>query len=79
MNNARIHWIDSLRGLAIILMIIFHFFFDLSLLEIQKTDFHSPFWLIFGHFIRFTFLILVGFSLYLSYLCIEPLAGFFLQ
>ena len=63
----RIHWVDLLRSIAIISMVIFHFFYDLKLLELQIYDFHSGFWFFFGHFIRFIFIGLVGASLYLSY------------
>jgi uncharacterized membrane protein len=67
-SKARIHWADLLRGIAILSMVIFHFFYDLDLISTSyNIDYHSGFWLIFGNFIRFSFLSLVGFSLYLSY------------
>ena len=72
METERIHWVDSFRGLAIFMMMIFHIFFDLDLLGIYSIDFHTTFWLVFGHIIRLTFLTLVGVSLYLSYKKREP-------
>lgn len=67
MKTERIHWVDSLRGLAILLMIVFHFAFNLDYLEIRLIDLYSGIWLFIGNFVRFSFLSLVGVSLYLSY------------
>jgi len=59
--------IDFLRGLAIIMMIIFHFFYDLNYFGTQKINFISGFWWYFGRVIATTFILLVGISLTLSY------------
>lgn len=67
MTSKRIHWIDWLRGFAILLMAVYHFAFDLDLLEIQSIDFDAPFWAIFANTIRFSFFVVIGLSLYLSH------------
>ena len=40
--------IDLFRGIAIIMMIIFHIFFDLDFFNIYKQNLYSGFFLIFG-------------------------------
>ncbi len=67
MKIERIHWIDSLRGIAIVMMVIFHFAFNLDYLDIKSIALYSGFWLVFVRIIQFLFLGLVGVSLYLSY------------
>jgi len=68
LKSERIHWVDLLRGIAILAMIAFHFFYDLDLFSnAYSIDYHAGFWLIFGHFIRFIFISLVGVALYISY------------
>jgi len=59
--------IDFLRGLAIIMMIIFHFFYDLNYFGVQRINLKSGFWWIFGRMIATNFILLVGISLTLSY------------
>jgi uncharacterized membrane protein len=59
--------IDFLRGLAIIMMITFHFFYDLNYFGVEKVNFRSGFWWIFGRIIVTTFVLLVGISLTISY------------
>jgi len=59
--------IDFLRGIAIIMMIAFHFFYDLNYFGAQRVNFDSGFWWWFGRTIATTFILLVGISLTLSY------------
>ena len=62
-ESVRFHSIDILRGLAMILMVVFHFFFDLSFLGLISLDFYNdPFWLHARTFIVTMFLTLVGVS-----------------
>lgn len=62
------YWeIDSLRGIAIIMMIIFHIFFDLVYFGILSFDIFKGFWWFFARFIAMLFIFLVGVSLTLSY------------
>ena len=56
--------IDSLRGLAVLLMIIYHSAFDLNGFCLIKIDFvKNPFWYGLSRFIVFLFLICVGMGL----------------
>ncbi len=60
--------IDFLRGIAILLMIVYHFFFDLYYLSIYSVDIFSLPWVIFARSIAVLFLFLVGISLVLNHL-----------
>ena len=52
--NSRSLVIDGIRGLTIILMIIFHFSFDLYNFNFLKIDIiHDPFWFAFPRLIVF--------------------------
>ena len=62
----RLPEIDALRGLAILGMIVFHFFFDLDYLGIFASDMWSGGWLVAARAGQFLFLGLVGFSVALS-------------
>jgi uncharacterized membrane protein len=67
MKPARIALIDAFRGLAIVLMIAYHFSFDLNYHGWIQQDFNqAPFWLIARAFIVTLFLLLVGVSLVLN-------------
>jgi len=63
----RIYWVDLARGLAVVLMLIYHFVFDLSYLGMVETAMYSGIWLVIARIIQFTFLFLAGISLFLSY------------
>lgn len=57
----RSSFLDILRGFAVLLMIIFHFFFDLTLFRYLAIDFYKdPFWYAFPRVIVFLFMICVG-------------------
>ncbi len=65
--SRRLIGIDVLRGVAILLMVAFHFFFDLSYFGLADFDFYrDPFWLHARTFILSLFLGLVGASLVLA-------------
>lgn len=56
--------IDFLRGFAVLLMIIFHFAFDLNGFQFVKIDFvANPFWYALPRCIVFLFLVCVGIGL----------------
>jgi uncharacterized membrane protein len=70
-KNQRFWEIDLLRGIAIIMMIIFHILFDLDFLGIIQMNLYSGVNLLFLHSIGIIFLLLVGVSLSLSYSKVE--------
>lgn len=59
----RAGYLDALRGLAVIWMIIFHAAYDLRLFHYIDWDFSEGFWYGFPRVIAFTFLFCVGVSL----------------
>lgn len=59
--------VDALRGMAIGLMLVYHFSFDLRHFHAIAADFeHDPFWLGFRALIVACFMLLVGVSLVLA-------------
>jgi len=63
----RFYEIDLLRGAAIVMMIAFHFFYDLKFFGIYNLGDNPLFWWLFPRTIASTFIFLVGISLTLSY------------
>lgn len=59
----RAPYLDALRGLAVVWMVIFHFSYDLMLLGFVEWDFTEGFWWSFPRVIAYTFLFCVGASL----------------
>ena len=59
--------IDFLRGLAIIMMAVFHLLYDLTYFGGYNLNIHSGFWLYFGRATATIFIFLVGVSLTLSF------------
>ncbi len=61
-------FLDVIRGFTIVLMIIFHFSFDLDYFGIIKIDIvNAPFWYFFPRLIVFLFLFAVGMALSLAH------------
>lgn len=59
----RAYWLDALRGIAVVWMIIFHTAYDLRMFNYVPWDFSTGFWYGFPRVIAFTFLFCVGASL----------------
>ncbi len=59
--------IDALRGIAIVMMIVFHLLFDLAYFGKSGVSVSSGFWLVFARITATIFIFLVGVSLTLSY------------
>ena len=70
-KSDRLWEIDSLRGIAIILMIIYHLLFDLNFFRLYSADLSSPPALLYVYPVGSLFLLLVGISLTLSYSRVE--------
>ena len=67
-ESGRYPLIDVMRGSAIIMMIVFHFSFDLTTFGYADFDFyHSPFWLNFQILIVSIFTFVMGMSFYLAH------------
>ncbi|MDG6228744.1 MAG: heparan-alpha-glucosaminide N-acetyltransferase [Candidatus Thermoplasmatota archaeon] len=66
-KNKRYWEIDAVRGIAVILMILYHICFDLDFLGIITIPMNSLFFLLFLYPIGTLFLLLVGISLTLRY------------
>lgn len=65
--NQRFIGLDSLRGLAVLLMLIFHFAYDLWLFGHIQTRMNIGFWYALPRFIVFVFLWCVGASLEITH------------
>jgi uncharacterized membrane protein len=64
--SIRLWEVDLLRGVAVVMMVLFHLVFDLSYFGVCKLDVHSCFWFFFARLTAFLFILLVGVSLTLS-------------
>jgi len=58
---------DLLRGIAILMMIVFHLFYDLNYFNVYKVELYLGSSLIFVYLVGTMFFLLVGISLTLSY------------
>lgn len=66
-QGSRYFYLDVLRGVAIVMMVVFHFIFDLAHFQYIEADFNrDPFWVNFRILIVTSFLLLVGISLQLA-------------
>lgn len=64
--RGRLIEIDALRGLAIALMLGYHFLFDLVWLDFVDMDLRSGLWSVLARTVLSVFLLLVGVSVALS-------------
>jgi uncharacterized membrane protein len=66
-RHERVFIVDAVRGIAVMLMMGFHFCFDLNYFKLASFDFYfGPFWLAARAMIVTLFLLLVGVSLQLA-------------
>jgi uncharacterized membrane protein len=66
-GTSRYPEIDLLRGIAIVMMIVFHFVFDLAFFRIVPFDVSEGFWRYFAYATASLFLLVVGISLAISH------------
>lgn len=68
MNKSTRFWeIDTWRGITIVVMIYFHFMWDISYFKLYPIDILTPFWQTFARSIATSFTLILGISLTLSY------------
>ena len=67
MRNSRFWELDVLRGIAVVMMIVFHFLWDLNYFGIIQQPLYVGFWGIFQKITAISFLLLVGICLTISY------------
>lgn len=58
--------IDLMRGIAVMMMVLYHFLFDISFFNICQVDVTTGFWKIFAMITASLFLLLVGISFTIS-------------
>ena len=63
----RIDYLDYIRGIAFILMLIFHIFIFLKLFSNLDINLNNDLLVLIGFIARYLFVILFGLSLYLSH------------
>ena len=68
----RLWEIDTIRGLAVILMVFYHLVFDLSFLGVYRGDMYDLPWQLFARSIGTTFILVMGLSLTLRYHRLRP-------
>lgn len=66
-SKQRFFELDLVRGIGILMVIVFHFFFDLNYFGILRNEMYQGFWLVFQRVTVTIMLLLVGIGLTLSY------------
>lgn len=65
-GSSRYWEVDALRGVAVVMMVIYHLLFDLYYFRVTDVIFTNPFWFYFQRTTATLFITLVGISLALS-------------
>lgn len=68
----RLWEIDTVRGIAVVLMIFYHFVFDLAYFHVYSGEMYRGPWQIFARSIGTTFIVVMGISLTLRYHQLTP-------
>jgi len=66
LQQPRLWEVDALRGVAIVMMVIYHLMYDLYYFRVTDAIFTNPFWFYFQRATAGTFIVLVGVSLTLN-------------
>jgi uncharacterized membrane protein len=66
-QSKRFYEIDIWRSVAIISMVIFHVFYGMDFFKLEEYEMSKGLWDVFGNLIRWSFLLLVGIGMQLSY------------
>lgn len=74
-DNVRLWEVDAVRGIAVVLMIIYHFIYDLTFFGAYATDIYATPWQVFARSIGTTFITILGVSLTLRYHRLEQKLG----
>ena len=61
--TGRMWEIDALRGVAVVMMVVYHFMYDLYYFQVSDAIFSMRFWFYFQRATASTFILLVGISL----------------
>ena len=68
----RLWELDMVRGIAVVLMIFYHFVFDLAYFNVYAVDMYRGPWQVFARGIGTTFIVVMGISLTLRYNRLKP-------
>jgi len=74
-KSVRLWEVDMMRGFAVVLMMIYHFVWDLNYFQLYQPDLMGLAWKAFPRFIASTFILVMGISMTLSYNRVVQVTG----